>query len=257
MRKLFFLFLIIIIPNILFSESRKEIVLKLFKSIEYWYGTTYKLGGKTKDGVDCANFVAQVYKEVFDIEIPVGVTNQTKTGKLVKDRLEPGDILFFKITDRVSHVGIYLFNNKFVHSASEGEFIGVRKNSLNEKYFKDRFAYAKRIIDLPSYNKNDTAKENLKDMMIIGKNIYYKKVFNLSLEFTEKDTVYIQVKSKKNDKGYLLDIENMKGQKLKMVEIIPSDNSNIQKLFLKKGNYKIKLENTKKNLIEEKNIVIK
>jgi probable lipoprotein NlpC len=137
------------------ENERGKIVSSIFKSVEHWYGTVYKYGGAQKDGIDCSGLVVSVYKEVFNKEVPRSVNEQRKLGKPVISKFEPGDLLFFRINGTISHVGIYLFNNKFVHAASAGDRIGVVKSSLDEEYYKERFVFARRVITLPAYKKSE------------------------------------------------------------------------------------------------------
>jgi len=155
MRRKAFLLLFYIITATIFpiSNDRSKIVAEIYRSVEKWYGTVYKYGGKEKNGVDCSGLTVQVYKEVFGINLPRSVTEQKKLGKAVINTLEPGDLLFFNINGSISHVGIYLFKNKFVHAASSGDKIGVVKSSLDESYYKQRFVFAKRLVTLPAFKK--------------------------------------------------------------------------------------------------------
>jgi lipoprotein Spr len=246
------LFIFIPLINLNSQQSRKEIVAMLFKSIEDWYGTRYLLGGKTKDGIDCSSFVAQVYKEVFNIELPKRVSEQKELGELVKDELQPGDVLFFKISDQISHEGIYIFNNKFVHAASAGQLTGVIKSSLNESYYKKRFVFAKRFIKLPPYKKEDF--ENPKPRIFIGKYSYKDIVFNISEEFIEDENIYIQVKSDKNTTKLNVNVINSKNI---LVKKIYFDDIKVYKINLKKGDYRIQLVENNNKKLDEKNILVK
>lgn len=158
MRKIIFLLLFCLSSFFLYSEekSRREIVSGLFSSIEEWFGVPYVLGGNTKTGIDCSGFVVNVYKKVFNKTLPRTVAYQKSVGVPVKGKLQPGDLVFFNIHgNRVSHVGIYVFDGKFIHAASAGPEVGVIKSSLNESYYKRRYVYARRIVDLPPYRKED------------------------------------------------------------------------------------------------------
>lgn len=158
MKKTICILILLLISTILFAQekSRREIVSELFESIEGWFGTPYVLGGNTKKGVDCSGFVVNVYKKVFDKTLPRTVQYQKSTGVPVTGRLQPGDLVFFNIDgSRVSHVGIYVFDGKFIHAASAGPEVGIIKSSLNEKYYKKRYVFARRIVNLPPYIKEE------------------------------------------------------------------------------------------------------
>ncbi len=101
-------------------------------------GTHYKYSGKSPKGIDCSGFAKIIYREAFHDTLSGGSADIAKKVRLLpKDNLQTGDLVFFKIKrKRVSHVGVYLGNNKFVHAAIKG---GVQINDLNEPYYKRYF----------------------------------------------------------------------------------------------------------------------
>jgi lipoprotein Spr len=117
----------------------------LFINAYEWAGTCYHYGQAVrKKGTDCSGFVSSVYKEVYCIDLnrsSGGIWIQSK-GVLKKD-LREGDLLFFKIRHgQVSHVGIYLGNNKFIHAAVKG---GVIVSDLDEPYYARYFFSGGRV----------------------------------------------------------------------------------------------------------------
>lgn len=162
----FIVIFILLVSLTLFSQtekSRKEIVKGLFDSVEEWMGTPYVYGGNSKNGIDCSAFVMNVFKKVFNYNLPRTVRDQKNVGTFVKGTLQPGDLVFFKISGTISHIGIYVFDNKFIHAASAGPQVGVIKSSLNEKYYKQRYVYAKRIIELPPFIPLNTEKQDINE----------------------------------------------------------------------------------------------
>jgi lipoprotein Spr len=115
----------------------------LLEVIDEWYGTKYRLGGSTKDGIDCSAFVQVVFSKLFQIPMPRTAKEQFETTRPVASTdLKEGDLVFFNTTGNgVSHVGIYLQNNKFVHAATSG---GVMISDLAESYWQKRFLSAGR-----------------------------------------------------------------------------------------------------------------
>jgi cell wall-associated NlpC family hydrolase len=93
-------------------------------------------------------FVKLVYEEL-GIELPRTSREQFLIGiDVEKDELIPGDLLFFsryRDKDNISHVGIYIGDNKFVHFSSRRR--GLSIDSLDEPYFNERFVSAKRILN--------------------------------------------------------------------------------------------------------------
>lgn len=133
------------------SKSRQQIVRELFDSVEEWMGTPYVYGGNSKNGIDCSAFVSRVYSKVFNVKLPRTVAHQKNLGTVVTGNLQPGDLIFFDFGSGISHVGIFVFGEKFIHAASGGPNVGVVKCSLKEPYYKRHYAYARRIVTLPAY----------------------------------------------------------------------------------------------------------
>lgn len=116
----------------------------LLKNIEYWWGTKYCLGGTTENCIDCSAFTMTIEREVFSKEIPRTAAEQfNQSKKINRDELKAGDLVFFTTArHRVSHVGVYIANNKFVHASVTN---GVMISDLDENYWKQRFVGCGRI----------------------------------------------------------------------------------------------------------------
>jgi len=118
----------------------------LAKFITDWYGTRYRFGGTNKSGIDCSAFVQKLYDHVFGVSLVRTAIEQARTScsLCTTDELKEGDLVFFKTRgSQISHVGVYLMNRFFVHSASSK---GVMISSLDDKYWKGRFAGAGRVL---------------------------------------------------------------------------------------------------------------
>lgn len=125
-------------------EISKKEDLRLYRLIRDWYGTPHRDGGCDKEGTDCSCFVKTVYQTIYQKDIP---RNSGDLFKAAEPRdtadLQEGDLVFFNTkSERVSHVGIYLKERKFVHVSTSK---GVAINSLNEKYYVKTFAGAGRL----------------------------------------------------------------------------------------------------------------
>ncbi|MCX8122948.1 MAG: C40 family peptidase [Spirochaetes bacterium] len=114
--------------------KRKQII----NTATQYIGTPYRHGGTTPTGFDCSGYVYFVYKK-NGILIPRSTQQQYLKGhKIPYKMVQPGDLLFFKINmDDISHVGIYIGNDTFVHAPSSGKHI--RYDSINNPYWKKRF----------------------------------------------------------------------------------------------------------------------
>jgi probable lipoprotein NlpC len=118
--------------------------LDLLKSLSSWKGTPYKYGGYTKKGTDCSGFVTSVYKEVYGKQLQRSSKDMVEDVKWVSKReLKAGDILFFKINGKkISHVGIYIADNKFIHASTKS---GVVVNDLAQEYYAETFYKGGRV----------------------------------------------------------------------------------------------------------------
>lgn len=112
--------------------------IRLLESVAGWMGVPYKDNMCSKEGTDCSGFVQAVYKEAYGRAISRNTTGMHKETKRVeKSNLREGDLVFFSIQGKkVSHVGIYLRDNKFAHASSSK---GVTINDLSEKYYATWF----------------------------------------------------------------------------------------------------------------------
>ncbi|SFD81723.1 lipoprotein Spr [Chitinophaga sp. CF118] len=118
--------------------------MQLYGFIEDWYGTPYRLGGKNKDGIDCSAFSNTLLTTVFRASSS-GTSSQLyqKAKKLNDYQMREGDLVFFKINqNNVSHVGVYLTNDRFVHASTSS---GVMISDLNEPYWKKYYAGGGRV----------------------------------------------------------------------------------------------------------------
>jgi murein DD-endopeptidase / murein LD-carboxypeptidase len=127
------------------SISEKEVRnKKLYSFISDWYGTVYKYGGCDKNGVDCSCFTGILYKKVYGVTVGRNTTLIYKEAEHIKtSQLREGDLVFFNAgTKDVSHVGVYLKDNKFVHASTSK---GVMINDLGETYYKKYYYGAGRV----------------------------------------------------------------------------------------------------------------
>ncbi|MFD2863403.1 C40 family peptidase [Mucilaginibacter antarcticus] len=127
--------------------------LKLFNFVYEWIGTPYRFGGSTKKGIDCSAFTKQLYNQVFNLDIKRNSRDIfSMVNPIAKDELKEGDLVFFKIHSRsISHIGIYLGDNRFAHASLKG----VAISSLDDAYYSRYFYKGGRVLqafkkDLPT-----------------------------------------------------------------------------------------------------------
>ena len=127
-----------------YQNDRFDLNLELFDFYSEWEGVGYKLGGDSKNGIDCSGFIQKAFKEKFNLTMPRTTTLQSEVGKEIdKNELRSGDLVFFK-TGEINHVGIYLEDGMFIHASTK---IGVTISELDNSYFSKSYWKAQRVID--------------------------------------------------------------------------------------------------------------
>jgi cell wall-associated NlpC family hydrolase len=124
-------------------ELRERIV----KTAMNYIGVSYKWGGESSDeGFDCSGLTMTVY-QLNGLDLPRTSRQQWRAGTAVaRNELLRGDLVFFATTGgrRVSHVGIYTGDNKFIHAPGKSKHI--RLTSLSKNYYRSRFVGARRYL---------------------------------------------------------------------------------------------------------------
>ena len=107
-------------------------------------GVPYRWGGTTPSGFDCSGLVYYAYLKV-GLNVPRTTWAQYQGVKRVYPAdLRVGDLLFFRLSGRrVSHVGIYLGHNQFVHAPSTGSRVSYAR--LTMPFWRQRFIGAGRL----------------------------------------------------------------------------------------------------------------
>lgn len=113
-------------------------------------GTRYRFGGSSvKSGFDCSGFIGYLFKEELGMQLPRSTREMINIDAPLVQRsdLEPGDLVFFSTNGRgrVSHAGIYMGGDRFIHSSSSRSG-GVRVDSLEDRYWNRTFIEAKRVL---------------------------------------------------------------------------------------------------------------
>lgn len=119
--------------------------IRLGQIVQKYLGKPYKGKSRWDDGLDCSLFSSQVFREYDGRILPRSAEEQSKLGTDVpRNLLRYGDLVFFKTErNRISHVGIFIDHNQFVHASTSR---GVIISHMSEKYWAKRYAGGRRIL---------------------------------------------------------------------------------------------------------------
>jgi cell wall-associated NlpC family hydrolase len=131
--------------SIVLTDTAKSIVLtdtlrsSLVSNAKKYIGVSYHYSQSNENGFDCSGYVKYVYGN-FGYSLPRSSFDQYKQSRHVKPvEAQPGDLVFFVTRGKkISHVGIYLGNNQFIHSPSKGKSVSI--SNLDELYYKKHLA---------------------------------------------------------------------------------------------------------------------
>lgn len=113
---------------------------QLVKTAENFVGMPYHWGGSSaKEGFDCSGLTRAIYR-LNGLELERASRSQFQTGKpVIREELQAGDLVFFTTRQdkKVSHVGIYIGQDQFIHATSTGK--NVRTDLLSQAYYAKRY----------------------------------------------------------------------------------------------------------------------
>ncbi|MDO4433714.1 MAG: C40 family peptidase [Alysiella sp.] len=118
---------------------------ELLSSAMGFLGVAYRFGGTSPTGFDCSGFMQYIFRKTFAVNLPRTSAEQAQMGVQVnRADLQPGDMVFFRTSgNRISHVGMYVGNNRFIHAPRTGKNIEI--TSLSHQYWNSRYVTARRV----------------------------------------------------------------------------------------------------------------
>jgi probable lipoprotein NlpC len=141
------------------AAAVQEARFKVLSAAGKYEKTPYRYGGVDRNGLDCSGLVYLSFRDALAVSVPRTTTSlYAWAEKISTDKAQPGDLFFFKTdnTGKISHVGIFVGGNRFIHSASEGPVTGVMYSGLDEKYWGRTFAGAGRALPEGDLNARQT-----------------------------------------------------------------------------------------------------
>lgn len=131
------------------SDEAAKARARLIEYSKGFLGCPYRSGSTGPATFDCSGFVFSMFRESTGIQLPrKSSAIYSKSTKIEDSEREPGDLVFFKTTSSgaISHVGIYIGDSKFIHSASDGRETGVIISTLERGYWKTHYTASGRYI---------------------------------------------------------------------------------------------------------------
>jgi hypothetical protein len=152
------LFVLALVLSLSFTAGSASAATELNAKIDKVMGVRYLWAGTTTKGFDCSGFTRYIFSQ-FNIDLAHSSKGQSSEGvKVAKSDLRAGDLVFFNTGGSgISHVGIYVGNGYFVHSANN---TGVTKSKLSQDYYEETYVTARRVLSDKDFFKITTDQEN-------------------------------------------------------------------------------------------------
>lgn len=184
------------------ADKASSLTEKLVTYSKEFLGCPYKSGSTGPATFDCSGYVYSMFRESIGVQLPRKSSAMHARAKKIEDsEIRAGDLLFFTTTSSgaISHVGIYLEDGKFIHSASDGPETGVIISTIKSGYWKTHYNSAGRIINISEDGRKnaDKGKEKADEAKKTAEEPVIEELY------VEKDDDEAENASKKNDHPFL------------------------------------------------------
>ncbi|MCC5907613.1 MAG: C40 family peptidase [Balneolaceae bacterium] len=126
------------------DEAVSSVQQQLNSAHNEWQGTPYRLGGSSQNGVDCSAFTQIVFRDFFELNLPRHTSEQIQAGTGIRrSAIQPGDLIFFRTSRGVLHVGIAMGGGDFLHASLSS---GVMISNISQSYWAGRYLGARRVF---------------------------------------------------------------------------------------------------------------
>ncbi|MBR1615526.1 MAG: C40 family peptidase [Treponema sp.] len=188
------------------ADKALSLTEKLVTYSKEFLGCPYKSGSTGPATFDCSGYVYSMFRESIGVQLPRKSSAMYARAKKIEDsEIRAGDLLFFTTTSSgtISHVGIYLEDGNFIHSASDGPETGVIISTIKSGYWKTHYNSAGRIINISEESKKsekEAAVESVKKTAEAD-----KATEDVVADATtgESKNSEAEIESKKNDHPFL------------------------------------------------------
>lgn len=122
---------------------------EIIKTAQQYLGVPHCMGGTTMKCIDCSGLLFTVFAK-HGIRLPHSSEEQARYGRVIAgmNKLKEGDMVFFintyKTNRLITHSGIYIGDNKFIHTSTSK---GVTITSLNDSYWNEKFIFGTRVFE--------------------------------------------------------------------------------------------------------------
>lgn len=124
------------------SQSSQSVGQEAAAIAQRQVGAPYRYGGQTPTGFDCSGLVHFSYQRAGKVVPRTTTQLWNSTHPVAFDDMRAGDVLFFRIDGKMSHVGMYIGNNRFIHAPSSGRSVSIE--SLTSDFYRGAFIRAGR-----------------------------------------------------------------------------------------------------------------